>query len=296
MTGLLKTSLKSLPLVYSGKVRDSYEVGDDKLLLIATDRISAFDFILGAPVPYKGQVLTSLTNFWFEKLKGVLPNHLTGIDPESVVAPEEADQVRGRSVVAMKLKPILIECVARGYLTGGGWKEYCADGSVSGVKLPAGLQMSQKLDTPIFTPSAKSPVGTHDEPISYEECVKRYGGDIAKTIRDATLELYQRAADYAATKGIIIADTKFEFGIDDEGRVRLMDEVLTPDSSRFWPADQYNVGISPPSYDKQYIRDWLESTGWNKTAPAPVPPEDVIARTSEKYREALYRLAGVKLA
>lgn len=295
MTGLLKTSLKSLPLIYSGKVRDSYEVDDDKLLLIATDRISAFDFILGAPVPYKGQVLTALTNFWFKQLDGVLPNHLTGIDPESVVAPEEAEQVRGRSVVAMKLKPIMIECVARGYLTGGGWKEYVADGSVSGVKLPAGLKMSQKLDEPIFTPSAKAPVGTHDEPISFEECANRYGTEIAATIRNATLELYKRAADYAAEKGIIIADTKFEFGIDAEGQVRLMDEVLTPDSSRFWPADQYNVGISPPSYDKQYIRDWLESTGWNKTAPAPIPPEDVINRTSEKYREALYRLAGVKL-
>ncbi|MCI6530066.1 MAG: phosphoribosylaminoimidazolesuccinocarboxamide synthase [Mesosutterella sp.] len=295
MTGLLKTSLKSLPLVYSGKVRDSYAVGDDKLLLVATDRISAFDFILGAPIPYKGQVLTALTNFWFEKLKGVLPNHLTGIAPESVVAPDEVEQIKGRSVVAMKLKPILIECVARGYLTGGGWKEYVASGSVSGVKLPKGLQMSQKLDEPIFTPSAKAPVGTHDEPISYEECVKRYGGDIAKTIRDATLELYRRAAEYAATKGIIISDTKFEFGIDNEGRVRLMDEVLTPDSSRFWPADQYNVGISPPSFDKQYIRDWLESTGWDKKAPAPVPPEDVINRTSEKYREALFRLAGIRL-
>lgn len=295
MQGLLKTSLKSLPLVYSGKVRDSYAVGDDKLLIVATDRISAFDCILSVPIPYKGQVLTQLTNFWFEQLKGVLPNHLTGIDPLSVVAPEEADQVRGRSVVAMKLKPIMIECVARGYLTGGGWKEYLADGSVSGVKLPAGLQMSQKLDEPIFTPSAKSPIGTHDEPISYEECVKRYGGDVAKTIRDATLTLYKKAAEYAATKGIIISDTKFEFGIDEAGNIRLMDEVLTPDSSRFWPADQYNVGISPPSYDKQYIRDWLESTGWDKKSEPPVPPEEVIQRTSEKYREALFRLAGIKL-
>ncbi len=295
MTGLQKTSIKSLPLVYSGKVRESYAVGDDKLLIVATDRISAFDFILAAPVPYKGQVLTELTNFWFEKLKDVMPNHLTGVDPLSVVAPEEADQVRGRSVVAMKLKPILVECVARGYLTGGGWKEYLESGTVSGIKLPEGLQMSQKLDEPIFTPSAKSPVGTHDEPISFEECVKRYGEDIATQLRDATLTLYKKAAEYAATKGIIIADTKFEFGLDENGTVRLMDEVLTPDSSRFWPADQYNVGISPPSYDKQYIRDWLESTGWNKTAPAPVPPADVLEKTSEKYREALFRLAGIKL-
>ena len=291
MQGLLKTSLKSLPLVYSGKVRDSYAVGDDKLLIVATDRISAFDFILSVPIPYKGQVLTQLTNFWFEQLKGVLPNHLTGIDPLSVVAPEEADQVRGRSVVAMKLKPIMIECVARGYLTGGGWKEYLADGSVSGVKLPAGLQMSQKLDEPIFTPSAKSPIGTHDEPISYEECVKRYGGDVAKTIRDATLTLYKKAAEYAATKGIIISDTKFEFGLDEEGNVILGDEMLTPDSSRFWPLEGYEAGHGQPSFDKQFVRNWLLA---NPDSDYDLP-QDVIDKTIAKYEEAYEMLTGKKL-
>ena len=257
MTGLSKTTITSLPRVYSGKVRESYAVGDDKLLIIATDRISAFDVILDDPIPGKGKVLTAITDFWFKKLDGVLPNHLTGIDPESVVAPEERDQVRGRAVVAMRLKPILVECVARGYLIGGGWKEYCQTGAVCGIKLPEGLRMGEKLPEPIFTPAGKAAVGTHDENITFERVVELYGEDIANKIRSATLELYRRASEYAATKGIIIADTKFEFGLDAEGNVRLMDEVLTPDSSRFWPAESYEVGMSPPSFDKQFIRDWL---------------------------------------
>ena len=283
MAGLSKTNIPSLKQIYSGKVRDVYAVDDDKLLLVATDRISAFDVILGDPIPGKGKVLTALTNFWFEKLKDVIPNHLTGIDPESVVKPEEADQVRGRAVVSKRLKPILIECVARGYIIGGGWKDYCATGSVCGVKLPAGLRQAEKLPEPIFTPAAKAEVGTHDENISFEKACEMVGEHIATQIRDYSLALYQRAAEYALTRGIIIADTKFEFGQDENGTVRLMDEVLTPDSSRFWPADQYNEGMSPPSYDKQYIRDWLETQPWNKTSPSPRLPKEVIEKTSEKY-------------
>ena len=291
MAGLSKTSITSLPLVYTGKVRDSYQVGDDKLLIVATDRISAFDVILGDPIPGKGKVLTAITDFWFDKLDGVLPNHLTHIDPKTVVAPEEIPQVEGRAVVAMRLKPILVECVARGYLIGGGWKDYQATGKVCGIALPPGLKMGEKLPEPIFTPAAKAEVGTHDENISFERVVELYGADIADTIKNATLELYRRASEYAATKGIIIADTKFEFGIDANGQVRLMDEVLTPDSSRFWPAEQYTVGVSPPSFDKQFIRDWLETQPWNKTPPAPKVPQDVIDKTADKYREALRRLA-----
>ncbi|MDY3115117.1 MAG: phosphoribosylaminoimidazolesuccinocarboxamide synthase [Sutterella sp.] len=291
MAGLSKTSITSLPLVYTGKVRDSYQVGDDKLLIVATDRISAFDVILGDPIPGKGKVLTAITDFWFDKLDGVLPNHLTHIDPKTVVAPEEIPQVEGRAVVAMRLKPILVECVARGYLIGGGWKDYQATGKVCGIALPPGLKMGEKLPEPIFTPAAKAEVGTHDENISFERVVELYGADIANTIKNATLELYRRASEYAATKGIIIADTKFEFGIDANGQVRLMDEVLTPDSSRFWPAEQYTVGVSPPSFDKQFIRDWLETQPWNKTPPAPKVPQDVIDKTADKYREALRRLA-----
>ena len=295
MAGLSKTNIPSLKQIYSGKVRDVYAVDDDKLLLVATDRISAFDVILGDPIPGKGKVLTALTNFWFEKLKDVIPNHLTGIDPESVVKPEEADQVRGRAVVSKRLKPILIECVARGYIIGGGWKDYCATGSVCGVKLPAGLRQAEKLPEPIFTPAAKAEVGTHDENISFDRVVELYGERVATTIRDTALKLYKEAADYALTKGIIIADTKFEFGMDDEGTIYLMDEVLTPDSSRFWPADDYEVGTSPKSFDKQFIRDWLETQPWDKTPPAPKVPEDIIEKTADKYREALRRLTGTDI-
>lgn len=292
MPDIMQTSIKSLPLVYRGKVRECYAVGEDKLLMIATDRISAFDVILSVPIPKKGKVLTALTNFWFEKLAEGMPTQLTGIDPETVVAEDEREQVRGRAMVVKRLKPILIECVARGYIIGGGWKDYQATGCVCGIKLPEGLKQAEKLPEPIFTPSAKAEVGTHDENISFEKVVELYGESIATQLRDLTISLYKKAADFAATKGIIIADTKFEFGLDENGQVCLMDEVLTPDSSRFWPAESYEVGMSPPSYDKQFIRDWLETQTWDKTPPAPVPPAEIIEKTAAKYREALVKLSG----
>lgn len=292
MPDIMQTSIKSLPLVYRGKVRECYAVGEDKLLMIATDRISAFDVILSVPIPKKGKVLTALTNFWFEKLAEGMPTQLTGIDPETVVAEDEREQVRGRAMVVKRLKPILIECVARGYIIGGGWKDYQAAGCVCGIKLPEGLKQAEKLPEPIFTPAAKAEVGTHDENISFEKVVELYGESIATQLRDLTISLYKKAADFAATKGIIIADTKFEFGLDENGQVCLMDEVLTPDSSRFWPAESYEVGMSPPSYDKQFIRDWLETQTWDKTPPAPVPPAEIIEKTAAKYREALVKLSG----
>lgn len=292
MPDIMQTSIKSLPLVYRGKVRECYAVGEDKLLMIATDRISAFDVILSVPIPKKGKVLTALTNFWFEKLAEGMPTQLTGIDPETVVAEDEREQVRGRAMVVKRLKPILIECVARGYIIGAGWKDYQATGCVCGIKLPEGLKQAEKLPEPIFTPAAKAEVGTHDENISFEKVVELYGESIATQLRDLTISLYKKAADFAATKGIIIADTKFEFGLDENGQVCLMDEVLTPDSSRFWPAESYEVGMSPPSYDKQFIRDWLETQTWDKTPPAPVPPAEIIEKTAAKYREALVKLSG----
>lgn len=292
MPDIMQTSIKSLPLVYRGKVRECYAVGEDKLLMIATDRISAFDVILSVPIPKKGKVLTALTNFWFEKLAEGMPTQLTGIDPETVVAEDEREQVRGRAMVVKRLKPILIECVARGYIIGGGWKDYQATGCVCGIKLPEGLKQAEKLPEPIFTPAAKAEVGTHDENISFEKVVELYAESIATQLRDLTISLYKKAADFAATKGIIIADTKFEFGLDENGQVCLMDEVLTPDSSRFWPAESYEVGMSPPSYDKQFIRDWLETQTWDKTPPAPVPPAEIIEKTAAKYREALVKLSG----
>lgn len=292
MPDIMQTSIKSLPLVYRGKVRECYAVGEDKLLMIATDRISAFDVILSVPIPKKGKVLTALTNFWFEKLAEGMPTQLTGIDPETVVAEDEREQVRGRAMVVKRLKPILIECVARGYIIGGGWKDYQATGCVCGIKLPEGLKQAEKLPEPIFTPAAKAEVGTHDENISFEKVVELYGESIATQLRDLTISLYKKAADFAATKGIIIADTKFEFGLDENGQVCLMDEVLTPDSSHFWPAESYEVGMSPPSYDKQFIRDWLETQTWDKTPPAPVPPAEIIEKTAAKYREALVKLSG----
>lgn len=289
---LHQSSIASLPLVARGKVRDMYAVGDDKLLIVASDRISAFDVILDDPIPGKGEVLTKLTQFWLEELAGIVPNHATGIDPEQVVLPQERDQVGGRAMVVKRLKPILVEAVARGYLIGSGWKDYQASGKVCGVSLPQGLQQAAKLPEPIFTPAAKADVGEHDENVDFEYVVHAIGEPLALKIRDVTLELYTRASDYAAKRGIIIADTKFEFGLDDRGELHLMDEVLTPDSSRFWPADQWREGISPPSYDKQFVRDWLETQPWNKTAPAPRLPADVIEVTAAKYREALQRLAG----
>jgi phosphoribosylaminoimidazole-succinocarboxamide synthase len=266
------------------------------LLIVTTDRLSAFDVIMNEPIPAKGKVLNQMSDFWFEKLGAIVPNHLTGIDPVSVVSAAEVEQVRGRAVVAKRLKPILVEAVVRGYIIGSGWKDYQATGAICGIELPAGLQQAQKLDAPIFTPAAKADLGEHDENISFAEMEKRIGVELANKMRDISIQLYKTAADYAATRGIIIADTKFEFGLDDDGVLHLMDEVLTADSSRFWPADSYAVGISPPSFDKQFVRDYLETVpGWDKTPPAPTLPADVIDKTGAKYREALERLTGATL-
>jgi phosphoribosylaminoimidazole-succinocarboxamide synthase len=293
---LFESGIASLPRIGRGKVRDIYAVGDDKLLIVVSDRLSAFDVVLPDPIPDKGAVLTQMSNFWFEKLAHVVPNHLTGIDPESVVADEaEKAQVRARSVVVKKLKPLPIEAVVRGYLIGSGWKDYQQSGKVCGIELPKGLEQAQKLPQPIFTPATKAAEG-HDENISFDEVVKLIGRPLAEKVREVSTRLYTEAADYAAGKGIIIADTKFEFGTDAQGKLVLIDEALTADSSRFWPADSYRVGISPPSFDKQYVRDYLETLDWDKTPPAPKLPAEVIAKTSEKYREALERLTGRKLA
>ena len=293
--GLLQTSIKSLPLVYRGKVRDSYAVGDDKLLIVTSDRLSAFDVVMRQPIPDKGRVLNALSNFWFARLGEVVPNHLTGIAPETVVAADEVDQVRGRAVVAMRLTPLPVEAVVRGYLIGSGWKDYQATGSVCGIALPPGLHLAQQLPQPIFTPAAKAELGQHDENISFAEVEQRIGADLARKMREVSLRLYAEASAYAATRGIIIADTKFEFGLDAQGNMRLMDEVLTADSSRFWPADSYREGISPPSFDKQFVRDWLETQPWGKTPPPPDLPAEVIDRTAAKYREALTRITGSTL-
>lgn len=267
-----------------------YAVGDDKLLIVASDRLSAFDVILDDPIPGKGEVLTRLTAFWLERLKHIIPNHSTDIDPESVVTPAERAQVRGRSMVVKRLKPIMVEAVARGYIIGSGWKDYQASGAICGIRLPAGLKQASRLAQPIFTPAAKAEVGEHDENVDFAYVVNAVGESLAQTLRDVTLSLYDEASSYAASRGILIADTKFEFGLDDQGALHLMDEVLTPDSSRFWPADQWQEGISPPSYDKQFVRDWLETQPWDKTAPAPRLPAEVIERTAAIYREALQRL------
>ena len=294
---LYESNLKSLPKITSGKVRDIYAVGTDKMLIVTSDRLSAFDVVLGDPIPEKGRVLTEMANFWFARLGHVVPNHLTGIDPESVVSGEdEKAQVRGRSIVVKKLKPLPIEAVVRGYIIGSGWKDYQQTGAVCGIQLPKGLQQAAKLAEPIFTPATKAEMGEHDENISFEQMAKTIGADLAAKVRDVSLRLYKEAADYAAVKGIIIADTKFEFGLDENNNLVLIDEVLTADSSRFWPASEYKVGISPPSFDKQFVRDYLETLTWNKKSPAPKLPADVLARTSEKYREALERLTGKKLS
>lgn len=292
MSGLLQSSITSLPLIARGKVRDMYAVGDDKLLIVATDRISAFDVILDDPVPGKGAVLTALTEFWLKKLAHIVPNHSTDVQPEDVVAPEERSQVVGRAMVVKRLKPVMVEAVARGYLIGSGWKDYQASGEVCGIRLPAGLKQASRLPQPIFTPAAKAEVGAHDENVDFAHVVREVGQAMAEQIRDITLRLYVEASEFAATKGIIIADTKFEFGLDEAGQLHLMDEVLTPDSSRFWPADGYAEGISPPSFDKQFVRDWLETQVWDKTPPAPRLPADVIEKTAAKYREALTRLTA----
>lgn len=289
---LHQSNIQSLPLLGRGKVRDMYAVGEDKLLIVATDRISAFDVILDDPVPGKGEVLTRLTDFWLGRLAHVIPNHSTDVDPADVVAPEERDQIAGRAVVVKRLRPILVECVARGYLIGSGWNDYQATGSVCGIALPAGLRQAGKLSEPIFTPAAKAEFGLHDENVDFDYVVSQVGEGLAARLRDITLRLYTEAAEFARGKGIIIADTKFEFGLDEDGQLHLMDEVLTPDSSRFWPADGYAEGISPPSFDKQFVRDWLETQDWDKTPPAPRLPADVLEKTAAKYREALDRLVA----
>ncbi|MES2050286.1 MAG: phosphoribosylaminoimidazolesuccinocarboxamide synthase [Pseudomonadota bacterium] len=287
MSGILETNLKSLPFLHRGKVRDIYAVGDDKLLVVQTDRLSAFDVILDDPIPNKGKILTSMSNFWFKKFADLMPTHTTDIDPASVVSPEERDQVEGRSIVVKKLTPLGIECIVRGYIIGSGWKDYQKTGAICGITLPAGLQEAQKLPETIFTPSTKAPMGAHDENISFAEAEKIVGADIARQVRDAAINLYNQAAEFAASKGIIIADTKFEFGLDANGVVHLIDEILTPDSSRFWPAASYQIGMSPPSFDKQFVRDWLETQDWNKKAPAPAIPAEVAQVTADKYAEAL---------
>ena len=292
MKPLFETSIASLPLVGRGKVRDIYAVGDDKLLIVTTDRLSAYDVILPTPVPEKGRVLTELANFWFAKLAAIIPNHLTGIDPETVVAPAERAQVRGRSIVAKKLTPLPVEAVVRGYLEGSGWKEYSAAGSVCGIALPPGLMRAAKLPHPIFTPATKALAGHHDENITFEQMAAMIGRSRAERVRAAAIALYQRAATFALERGIIIADTKFEFGVDETGELHLIDEALTPDSSRFWPLDTWREGASPESFDKQYVRNWLDSIGFARKPPAPPMPDEVARRTSEKYQEALRRLAA----
>jgi len=296
MAGVLQTNLKSLPFLHRGKVRDIYAVGEDKLLVIQTDRLSAFDVILNEPIPGKGKILTAMSNFWFKKFADLMPNHETGIDPLSVVAPEEREQVEGRAIVVKKFKPLGIEAIVRGYLIGSGWKDYQKTGQVCGIALPAGLREADQLPEVLFTPSTKAPSGQHDENIPFAEAEKIVGAEVARQVRDYAIRLYTEAAAYAKERGIIIADTKFEFGLDDAGKVYLIDEILTPDSSRFWPVESYQVGISPPSYDKQFVRDYLETlTDWNKKAPAPAVPADVIEKTKAKYLEAVERLTGEKL-
>ena len=289
---MLNSNIKSLPFLHRGKVRDIYEVDKDKLLIVQTDRISAFDVILSEPIPEKGRILTALSGFWFDKLGHVIPNHLTGISPESVVAGGEKGEVEGRAFVVRKLKALPIEAIVRGYIVGSGWKEYQKSGTVCGIPLPQGLVEAEQLPEPIFTPSTKAPMGEHDENISFEEAKRLIGADLAEKVKQAAIGLYSEAAEYALTKGIIIADTKFEFGLDEAGELYLIDEILTPDSSRFWPKDEYRPGRNPPSFDKQYVRDWLETQDWNKQAPAPALPRDVIEKTAEKYREALMRLTS----
>ena len=289
---LFESTLKSLEFLHRGKVRDIYAVGDDKLLVIQSDRLSAFDVILPDPIPGKGEVLTAMSNFWFAKLAHVIPHHLTGIAPESVVAANEREQVAGRAMVVRKFTPLMIEAVVRGYIIGSGWKDYQKTGMVCGIKLPAGLKEAAKLPEIIFTPATKAPAGQHDENISYAEAEKIVGAELAAKVRAVAIQLYSEAAEYAKTKGVIIADSKFEFGVDAAGKLFLIDEILTPDSSRFWPAAEYRTGISPPSFDKQIVRNWLETQPWNKKHPAPKLPPDVLANTTAKYREVLRLLTG----
>jgi phosphoribosylaminoimidazole-succinocarboxamide synthase len=299
MTALLESRLYSLPLLARGKVRDNYAVGDDRLLMVASDRLSAFDVILGEPIPGKGELLTQVALFWFDKLRDVVPNHLTGDDPLSVVALDEHAQVRGRSMLVKRLRPLPVEAVVRGYLAGSGWKEYQQSTTICGVPLPAGLGNADQLPEPIYTPATKAAAGEHDENISFDVTVGLLGAGLAERVRATSIELYRKAAEFAHSKGIIIADTKFEFGLDEHGELTLMDEVLTPDSSRYWPLESYEAalreGANPPSFDKQFVRDWLEQAvvagrPWNKRPPAPSVPTEVVARTAAKYHEAFVRL------
>ncbi len=292
-SALFETNLKSLPLLHRGKVRDIYAVGDDKLLIVQTDRLSAFDVILPTAVPGKGIILTTLSDFWFKKLAHIMPNHLTGIPPESVVAENEHEQVDERAFVIRRLRPLPIEVIVRGYVVGSGWKDYQQTGAICGIPLPAGLKLAEKLPGgALFTPSTKAAAGAHDENISLSEVEKQLGTALTAKVGEKALQLYTEAADYAAQRSIIIADTKFEFGLDNAGELYLIDEVLTPDSSRFWPADQYHAGQNPPSFDKQFVRDWLERQEWNKIPPAPELPQEIVQQTMEKYREALQLLTS----
>ena len=286
-TPVQETRLRSLRLLHRGKVRDLYDIDTERMLIIQTDRLSAFDVILPTPIPGKGRVLTAMSNFWFRKLGHVIPNHLLDVAPESVVAANERDQVEGRAFVVRKLKPLPVEAIVRGYIAGSGWKDYQKTQMICGIALPAGMQEAQQLPKPLFTPSTKAAAGTHDENISFAEMEKLIEPTLAAQVRDKTVQLYSEAAIYAATRGIIIADTKFEFGQDPAGKLYLIDEALTPDSSRFWPKASYKVGTNPPSFDKQFVRDWLEAHKWNKQPPAPALPDEVLRKTGEKYEEAL---------
>jgi phosphoribosylaminoimidazole-succinocarboxamide synthase len=287
---LYESTIQSLPLIHRGKVRDIYAIDDQRMLIVTTDRLSAFDVVMPTPIPGKGKVLTAVADFWFRKLASIIPNQLTGDRPEDMVAPAEREQVAGRAIVVKRLKALPVEAIVRGYLVGSGWADYQKTGQVCGHILPDRMQLADRLPEPIFTPSTKAAVGEHDQNIDFEECQRLLGKPLAAQVRDAAIALYQAAAEYALTRGIIIADTKFEFGLDENGTLTLIDEVLTPDSSRFWPLDQYQVGSNPPSFDKQYVRDWLSNSGWNKQAPGPELPPEVVAKTAEKYAEALRRL------
>ena len=295
MTTLTQTSLSSLKLLNQGKVRDIYDIDDENMMIVTTDRLSAFDVIMNEPIPFKGEVLTKMANFWFEKFRDLVPNHLTDKNPLDFVSQNEVDQIINRSVIVKKLKPIPIEVIVRGYIIGSGWKEYELDGSICGIKLPMGLKLAQELPSPIFTPSSKAEIGSVDENISTEACENLIGKEFTNQLSLISLDLYKKAYKFAYNKGIIIADTKFEFGLDNLGVIHIMDEILTPDSSRFWPKESYQLGISPPSFDKQFVRDWLESINWNKSSPPPTLPDNVIQKTSEKYCEAFFQLTGKKI-
>ncbi len=292
-SALFQSRIPSLELVHRGKVRDVYAVDDKHLLIVVSDRLSAFDVVLPDPIPGKGQVLTRISNFWFERTAHIVRNHLTGIDPDAVVRPEEAAQLKDRAIVVKRLKPLPIEAVIRGYIIGSGWKDYLASGAVCGIELPPGLAQAAPLAQPLFTPATKAAVGDHDENISFEQAANIVGTEVAEAVRECTLNIYQHAVEYAATRGIIIADTKFEFAVDENGELVLVDEILTPDSSRFWPADEYREGISPPSFDKQFVRDYLETLDWDKTAPGPAIPQEVIEKSMARYLEAQARLTGI---